>query len=109
MRFGRPLHAGSSMGMSLFIVPAMNTRTVCLCHPTSSKNSATLAEIMDKMFPDAGKALEIVAFDERDQCTDREQIFEDLITHRKNLVRKNPALTNLALRFVSGACELRQS
>jgi hypothetical protein len=54
-------------------------------------------------------SVQIVAINDRGEYTDAEQIFEDLINHRKDLAKKNQVLTNLARRFVSGACDLRET
>jgi hypothetical protein len=58
---------------------------------------------------DPRRTIRVVVVDDGGQFTESEDIFEDLIGERKNLVKKNAVLTNLALRFVSGSCDLRDS
>jgi hypothetical protein len=52
------------------------------------------------------KAVQIVTVNDKGEYTEAEHIFEDMITHRNDLARKNRVLTNLTRRFVSGACDL---
>jgi len=52
------------------------------------------------------KPVQIVAINDEGEYTGQDHIFEDLITHRNGLARRNQALINLTRRFVSGACEL---
>jgi hypothetical protein len=61
----------------------------------------------EEMCPGDGRVVEIFcADDEMNELTDREQIFSEVIEHRKYLARKNSVLTNLTRRYVSGSCEL---
>ncbi|HEY6342029.1 MAG TPA: hypothetical protein VIY49_11095 [Bryobacteraceae bacterium] len=52
------------------------------------------------------KAARILESDADGTWTSEDHIFQSLIAHRNDLVTKNQALTNLARRYVSGACEL---
>jgi hypothetical protein len=52
------------------------------------------------------KAARVVEADADGMWTSEDHIFQSLIAHRNDLATKNEALTNLARRYVSGACEL---
>jgi hypothetical protein len=66
-------------------------------------------ERAEDAFAAGRNGVQIVAVNDRGEYTDAEQIFEDLITHRNDLAKKSQVLTNLTLRFVSGACDLHES
>jgi hypothetical protein len=56
-----------------------------------------------------GKAVRIVEFNSRGNWSDEDHIFEELISRRRDLSAKNQPLVNLARRYVSGACQLKEN
>jgi hypothetical protein len=65
-------------------------------------------EQFNNRFGTLEKAVQVVAVNDKGEHVEAEQIFEDIVTHLKDLAKKNGLLTNLARRFVCGACELRE-